>query len=76
MVDKNFQESLHAVARRKPFKPFTVELVSSNHFVVDHPEALAMRGAAAVFIDPDGKYTFFDSTSVSQLTEALSGSVS
>ena len=37
---------------------------------VDRPEALAMRGAVAVYIDRDGKYTLFDSTGVSRLTEA------
>ncbi|HEV3081828.1 MAG TPA: hypothetical protein VGY66_18755 [Gemmataceae bacterium] len=70
MVESNFQQALEAFLRRWPFKPFTVELVSGNRFTVDHPEALAMRGAVAVYIDRDGKYTLFDRTGVSRLTEA------
>src|SRR5262245_30613690 len=38
MNDGNFQNSLQAFARRRPFKPFAVELVSGDRFVVDHPE--------------------------------------
>jgi hypothetical protein len=68
---KHFQQSLQAFARRKPFKPFTVELVSGDRFVVDHPEALAQREAVAVYIDREGRYTLFDSSSVSQLTEIV-----
>jgi len=69
MKETNFQHSLQAFVRRRPFRPFTVELVSGNRFVVDHPEALALRGPVAVFIDVEGKYSLFDSTGVSQLTE-------
>ena len=69
MNEKTFQNSLHAFVRRKPFKPFTVELVRGDRFVVDHPEALALRGPVAVFIDLQGKYALFDSSGVSQLTD-------
>ncbi len=53
------------------FQPFAVELVSGDRFVVDHPEALALRATVAVYINPDGKFTLFDSESVSQLTEVF-----
>jgi hypothetical protein len=69
MKGANFQNSLQAFVRRRPFQSFTVELVSGERFVVDHPEALALRGTVAVFINPDGKFAMFDSESVSQLTE-------
>ncbi|HUY35435.1 MAG TPA: hypothetical protein VMV69_22010 [Pirellulales bacterium] len=71
MIENNFQQSLQAFARRRPFKPFTVELVSGDRFVVDHPEALAQRGAVAVYIDREGRYSLFDSASVSQLTDVV-----
>ncbi|HMC66115.1 MAG TPA: hypothetical protein VKI65_14350 [Gemmataceae bacterium] len=74
MNDGNFQNSLQAFARRRPFKPFAVELVSGDRFVVDHPEALALRATVAVYINPDGKFTLFDSESVSQLTKVLNRS--
>jgi hypothetical protein len=69
MKESNFQSALRAFVRRKPFKPFTVELVSGSRFVVDHPEAVALRGPVAVFIDSAGKYTLFDNTGVSQLSD-------
>ncbi|MCI0681799.1 MAG: hypothetical protein L0Y71_06820 [Gemmataceae bacterium] len=69
MNDDNFENSLSAFLRRRPFKSFAVELVSGDRFIVDHPEALALRGAVAVFINPRGEYTLFDATTVSQLTD-------
>ncbi|HEV3024863.1 MAG TPA: hypothetical protein VGX76_20445 [Pirellulales bacterium] len=69
MIERNFQKSLQAFARRKPFKPFAVELTSGGRIVVDHPEALAQRGAVAVFIDRKGRYSLFDGSTVSQLVE-------
>lgn len=68
MNEANFQNSLQAFVRRRPFKPFAVELMSGDRFA---PEALAMRGAVAVYIDKDGKYTLFDSTSVAELSVVL-----
>lgn len=67
----NFENSLRAFTRRQPFKPFCVELMSGNRFVIDHPEALAMRGPVAVYISADGRYALFDSHSVSQMTEVF-----
>jgi len=64
---------LQAFIQRRPFKPFRVELASGTHFTIDHPEALARRGAVAVFIDVHGNYTLFDSTGVTQVTEAGNG---
>ncbi len=60
MIENIFQQSLQAFARRKPFKPFTVELVSGDRFVVDHPEALAQREAVAVYIDREVRRTKTD----------------
>ena len=71
MTDSNFQNSLQSFVRRRPFKPFAVELVSGDRFTIDHPEVLALRGAVAVYIDKDGKYTLFDSTTVAELSEVL-----
>jgi hypothetical protein len=69
MRSGNFERALNAFIRRRPFKPFRVTLDNGDRFTVDHPEALALRGAVAVFIDPQGNYMLFDNTSVSQLTE-------
>jgi hypothetical protein len=67
MLAQNFERTLRALARRTPFRPFTVELVSGDRFEVDHPEALVFRGGVAVFISSEGVPTPFDHESVSQL---------
>ena len=69
-----FERSLRSFARRTPFKPFVVELVSGARFQVDHPEALVFRGPVAVYIDKDYEYTLFDNTSVSKLTSQTDAS--
>lgn len=69
MTEANFLQSLHSFVRRRPFKPFAIELVSGDRFVIDHPEAVAHRGTVAVFIDPGGGYKLFDNTAVSQLSD-------
>lgn len=69
MKADNFERSLRAFSQRQPFKPFVVELASGTQLTIDHPEALARRGPAAVYIDPDGSYALFDNTSVTQLTD-------
>ena len=51
---------------RTPFRPFTVALGNGDHFQVDHPQALVLRGGVAVFITADGVPTLFDHESVSQ----------
>lgn len=70
MERANFERVLQAFVQRRPFKPFRMELASGTQFTVDHPEALAHRGPVAVFIDAQGNYTLFDSTGVTQVTEA------
>jgi hypothetical protein len=68
MKDITFRRSLRSFVRRRPFKPFVVKLVSGDRIVVEHPEAVAMNGAAAVYLNPGGEYALFDSSTVSQLT--------
>lgn len=67
MTSDHFERSLQAYQRRKPFRPFTVELVSGDRFQVDHPEALVLRAGVAVFLAADGTPTLFDHESVSQI---------
>ena len=59
--------SLLALTRRRPFRPFTVELVSGERIEVDHPEALVYRHGLAVYISPEGVPALFDHEGVSQL---------
>lgn len=67
MDSDNFQLALNALRARRPFRPFTVELVSGDRFEVDFPDALSSRNGVAVFIRPGGAPVLFDHESVSQL---------
>ncbi|MCG8584584.1 MAG: hypothetical protein MI757_07725 [Pirellulales bacterium] len=67
MTSSNFERVLSAVHRRTPFRPFTVELVSGTQIVVDHPEALVMRGGVAVYLSKEGVPTLFDHEGVSRV---------
>ncbi len=67
MTTAHFDRSLRALQRRKPFKAFTVELVSGEKIKVDHPEALVLRDGVAVFVAKGGYPILFDHEGVSQL---------
>ena len=67
MIANNFERSLQAMVRRKPFRPFTVELVSGDRIEVDHPEALIHRAGVAVYISPEGYPALFDHDGVCQI---------
>ena len=67
MVAENFENSLKALQQRKPFRPFTVELVSGSRFEVDFPDAVVIRDGVAVFIGPGGVPVLFDHEGVSQI---------
>jgi hypothetical protein len=60
MTATNFERVLESLHKRTPFHPFTVEFVSGAQIVVDHPEALVMRGGVAVYLSKAGVPTLFD----------------
>lgn len=66
MTVDNFQSVLNEFRHRRPFRPFTVELVSGDRFEVDFPDALVSRDGVGVFIRPGGAPVLFDHESVSQ----------
>ncbi|MBI1832343.1 MAG: hypothetical protein HYR84_12945 [Planctomycetes bacterium] len=68
MEARAFERTLGVFTRRKPFRPFMVELVSGASLLVEHPEALIIRGAVAIHIDKDNEWTMFDNEGVSRIT--------
>lgn len=69
MERDNFMRALRSFARRAPFRPFVVELVSGSRYLVEHPEALAFNGGTAVYLNPFGEWSVFDHQSVAQVTD-------
>ncbi|MBI4616051.1 MAG: hypothetical protein HY720_20715 [Planctomycetes bacterium] len=73
MTPDNFESSLTTPLGRKPFRPFTVELVSGSTLEVQHPEALVVRGPVAVLFGSDGILAIFDHEGVSQVRTPQDG---
>jgi hypothetical protein len=67
MHQSTFDRSLRTLVRRKPFKPFMVELTSGSHFMVEHPEALAFYNGLGVYLATDGELMLFDHHTVARL---------
>jgi hypothetical protein len=70
MNAETFEQTLRHLQNRRPFRRFTVGLVSGTKFTVDHPEALIFRDGTAVYIAPGGAPWWFDDESVEYLKEA------
>lgn len=69
MVAETFSQILKSFARRKPFKPFLVELVNGERILVEHPEALAFNGKAAVYISPRTEFCLFENEGVADVRD-------
>lgn len=74
MTPENFKIALRTFAKRKPFRPYTVELLSGSRIEVDHPEALVLQGDVAVYISPKQVPSVFDSGSVSRFVRGKDSS--
>ena len=70
MTVENFEKVLLAMIRRRPFKPFTIELHSGERFEIDHPEATVLRQGVAIFLSPGPVPIYFDHLSVNQFIDA------
>jgi len=73
MEANNFDESLKALKYRRPFKPFTVVLVSGDRYEVDHPDAVVFRDGVAVYVAPGGVPVIFDREGISRFIGDLMG---
>ncbi len=67
MTSEHFQTTIRAFQHRTPFRPYIVELVSGDRIVLDHPEALVVRGGVGVFVSAAGAPSIFDHEGVSQV---------
>lgn len=68
MRPENFFETLKELQQKRPFRPFTVELVNGRTFQIEHPESLAYGGrGTAVYIGTNSEVYWFDHDSVADL---------
>ena len=67
MTNKNFEKTLRAYQKRRPFQSFRVRFLDGEYINVDHPEAVVFRGGVAVYVASDGTPTLFDHEGVSEV---------
>ena len=76
MKADRFELLLDEFLSRSPFRPFLVELTTSERFEIDHPRATVLRDGTAVFLGPGTKIHWFDSESVVQIIDATADAAS
>ena len=74
MTTENFEKVLLAMIRRRPFKPFTIELHGNTRFEIDHPEVTVIRQGVAIFLAPGPVPIYFDHNSVTQIIDSPASS--
>jgi hypothetical protein len=72
MTREQFQLTLRSFYKRRPFQPFTLELVSGGRVEVNHPEALTQQHALLVHRSAKGLYSVFPSASVTRFIDGTS----
>ena len=73
MSADRFDEAMREFTSRRPFRPFTIVLITGNRLEVDYPSALASREGAAAFLGPGGIPVLFDHEGVSEVVGDLMG---
>ena len=67
MSSNDLAIALRAFTKRRPFRPFIIELKSGTQFVVTHPEAIDRKENFFVFWGPKFSHAVFTGESVCQL---------
>jgi hypothetical protein len=69
MKRRQFDHVLRIFMRRKPFKPFIIELTSGTQIEVRHPEAVSIGEEAVLGKSTDGIQQVFDCSTVAQFMD-------
>ena len=69
MTPTAFRSALDRFAKRRPFQPLGIELITGQRLIVKHPEAVEFGSILAAFVSPTRHVRLFDSFSVCQLLE-------
>ena len=69
MTAANFEKTLKALQKRRPFRAFRIRLVSGEHVDVEHPEAVVIRSGVGVYFSTKGDLTVFDHEGVSEVLD-------
>jgi len=67
MTPEAFSRTLPAYAKRAPFRPFAIELVSGHSITVRHPEAVAIWDNIIVYRNERGEFHVLDFQGICRL---------
>ena len=67
MTEQHFEQMLHELLGRRPFRVFTIELHGGRRFEIDAPDITALRAGVGVFLSPGGAPIYFDHDSVNHV---------
>ena len=67
MNRETFNATIVTFIERKPFKPFTIEMVNGKRFQIDHLRALAFGDGAAFYMAPGNIPVIFDHEGVNYI---------
>ena len=70
MTREDFADTLTTLWRLRPFRPFTVELLTGQRFEVDRANAMIYREGTAGFIGAGPTFQLFSHDSVTQIIGA------
>jgi hypothetical protein len=70
MTRDNFQRLFNGLAQRKPWRPFTIELMSGSRIEVNHPEAVSLGQQLVAVLSSSGHRSYFEYGSVARFIEA------
>jgi hypothetical protein len=69
MTEEAFEIAFRSFNKRRPFRPFYIELVSGARLLVAHPEAILVHGELLHFRDRSAVNHLFQIESVCQIMD-------
>ena len=73
MDRETFDLTIRTFKHRTPFQPFTIAMQNGDRLEIDHPDALAIRDGAALFVGPGKVPSIFDHEGVTRIIGDLAG---
>jgi hypothetical protein len=70
MTRENFENLFRGFSQRKPWRPYTVELINGSRIEINHPEALSQTGEILKCRSTTGLVCYFDCASVVRFLDA------
>ncbi len=71
MTRDEFEDRMRTLVRRRPFRQFTIVLLTGERIEVDVPEAVAWGGGAAGYLSARGEPTLFDCSQVQEIVDPM-----